>query len=138
MYYDTDIGFLIKSGITTQIADTSKITVLRRRMTDFLTTSIARYLKNYQGQVNSVENREGAKAAILDFIRRQEDVGILPADTEVRDGVAKLVDIESANSDSDISLGKFSINYRQRIFSSMRYIILTAEIGESVVVKEGA
>jgi hypothetical protein len=56
----------------------------------------------------------------------------------VKTGKAKLVDTESFNTDASIAAGFFKILWRQRIFSSMRYIVLQAEIGESVVVTEQA
>ena len=135
--FDNDIGFKIKSGVVTQIANSSKLTVVRRRMAYFLTDSIGRFLKNYQNAVNRASERTAAKAAIERFIKQQEDLGILPSDAEVQDGLAKLVDIESENSNDTIAEGKFFILYKQRIFSSMRFIVLKAEIGESVVVTEG-
>ena len=135
--FDNDIGFKIKSGIVTQIANSSKLTVLRRRMTDFLTNSVGKFLKIYQNDVNSLVNRVAVKGAILDFIRIQEDLSILPKDSEVLGGNAKIVDIEILNTDVSIAAGKFLIQYKQRIFSSMRFIVLRAEIGESVVVTEG-
>jgi hypothetical protein len=135
--FDPDIGFKLKSGVVTQIANSSKLTVLRRRMADYLTNSIGRFLKVYQNAVNSQENRVAVKSAMLNFVKTQEDLGLLPKDSEVQGGSAKLVDIETLNSDLSIAQGKFFIQYKQRIYSSMRFIVLRAEIGESVVVTEG-
>lgn len=134
--FDNDIGFKVKSGIVTQIANTSKLTILRRRMADYLTNSVARFLKVYQNDVNSKAKRTAAKSAILVFDQSQEKAGILPKDSEVTDGKAKLVDIDSENDNDSIAAGKFIILYKRRIFSSMRFIVLKAEIGESVVVTE--
>lgn len=135
--FDSDLGFKVKSGVTTQIANSSKLTVLRRRMADYLSNSIAKFLKVYQNDVNSLAKRTAVKGAILNFIKTQEDLAILPKDSEVNGGAAKLVDIETLNTDVTIAAGKFYIQYKQRIFSSMRFIVLRAEIGESVVVTEG-
>lgn len=134
---DSDIGFKIRSAVVTQILNSSKLTILRRRMADYLTNSIARFLKNYQNAPNTVANRNAAKAAIETFIRLQEKDGILPKDSEVQTGLAKVVDVETENDDDSIAAGEFRIIYKQRIFSEMRFIILKAEIGESVVVTEG-
>jgi len=135
--FDNDIGFKIKSGIVTQIANSSKLTILRRRMADYLTNSIGVFLKVYQNDINSKDKRTAVKAAILNFIQQQESLGILPSDKEiVGGGKAKLVDIDSENTNDTIAAGKFFIVYKQRIFSSMRFIVLKAEIGESVVVTE--
>jgi hypothetical protein len=133
---DLDIGFKVKSGVVTQIANSSKLTVLRRRMADYLTNSIARFLKVYQNDVNSQPKRIAVKGAIQRFDKQQEDLGIVPKDSEVQGGLAKIVDIDSENSDDTIAQGKFFIVYKRRIYSSMRFIVLRAEIGESVVVTE--
>jgi hypothetical protein len=133
---DKDFGIKPKSGIVTQIANSSKLTVARRRMADYLTESVGRFLKVYQGAVNSLENRLAVKGAMLNFIQQEEDLGNLPTDNEVQGGDAKVVDIETLNTDQSIAEGKFFIQYKQRIYSSMRFIVLRAEIGESVVVTE--
>jgi phage tail sheath protein FI len=133
---DSDIGIKIKSGVVTQISDSSKIMVFRRRMADYLTASIAKFLKNYQNAPNSLENRTAVKGAILAFIQRSEQEGLLPKDSDVKSGLAKVVDTESLNTNSTIAQGYFKILYKQRIYSSMRFIVLQAQIGESVVVTE--
>lgn len=134
--YDSDIGYKWKSGVTTQIADSSKVTILRRRMADYLSNSIARFLKNYQNAVNSAANRTAVAGAIRAFVAQQEQLGLLPKDSEVSSGKAKLVDVDSLNTDANIAAGYFYILYKQRIYSSMRFIVLQAQIGESVVVTE--
>ena len=134
--FDSDIGYKIKSGIVTQIADSSKVMVLRRRMADYLTISVGKFLKNYQNAVNSKENRTLVKGAILSFIQGLENDGILPKDSDLTSGLAKLVDTESLNTEGSIAAGFFKILWKQRIYSSMRFIVLQAEIGESVVVTE--
>ena len=133
---DQEIGFKIKSGVVTQILDSSKVMVYRRRMADFLTSSVGRFLKNYQNGVNSANNRALVKGAIMAFITSLENDGLLPKDSEVEGGAAKLVDVESLNTPLSIAAGFFKIKWQQRIYSSMRYIVLQAEIGESVVVTE--
>ena len=135
--FDTDTGFKVKSGVVTQTADSSKVTILRRRMADFLANSVGRFLKIYQNAPNSADNRLAVKGAIMDFVEEQEQLGILPRDSEVQGGLAKIIDIDTPNTDESIADGRFLINYRQRLFSSMRYIVLVAEIGQSVVVTEG-
>lgn len=133
---DNDIGFLIKNAVTTQIINSEKREVLRRRMADFLTDSIALFLKNYQNQVNSSAKRDEVKAAILDFDTRLVRDGLLPSQQDVKGGAPLLVDTESLNTDSIVALGQFRILYKRRIFSSMRFIVLQAEIGTGVVVTE--
>lgn len=133
---DEDIGFKLVSGVVTQIANSSKIMIFRRRMADYLTDSIGKFMKVYQNDVNSAPKRRKVKAAIVVFDKQQEDLGILPRDIEVVGGKAKLIDTDSENTNETIAAGKFIILYKRRIYSSMRFIVLKAEIGESVVVTE--
>lgn len=132
--FDSDFGFKVKSGVVTQIADSSKVTVLRRRMADYLTISAARFLKNYQNAPNTKANRLAVKAAILAFVKQLEDLGMLPKDSEVSTGFAKLVDIDSLNNDTNIGAGFFYVIWKQRLYSAMRYIVIKAEIGETVTI----
>lgn len=134
--YISSIGPKIRSGVVTQIADSSKTQVARRRMADYLTSSVALYLLNYQNAPNTAENRLAVKSAILAFVNQAEQNGMLPKDSEVQSGVAKLVDTESLNTDLSIGLGFFKILWKQRIYSSMRFIVLVANIGETVVISE--
>jgi len=133
---DLDIGFVIKNAVTTHIINSEKREILRRRMADFLTDSIALFLKNYQNQVNSVEKRDEVKGAILDFDTRLVRDGILPSSADVQGGEPVLVDTDSLNTDSVVAQGQFRILFKRRIFSSMRFIVLQAEIGTGVVVTE--
>lgn len=134
--FDKDIGFKIKSGVVTQVANSSKVTVLRRRMTDFLISSHARFLKNYQNAPNSQGNRVAVQGAMYNFIETDlEKNGVLPKDSEVQGGLAKIVDIETLNDDISIAEGYNYILYKQRIWSSMRFIVLKAEVGTGVVVE---
>lgn len=133
---DPDIGFLVKNAVTTQIVNTSKKTILRRRMAYFLTDSIAGFLKNYQNGVNSTAKRTEVKSAILTFDTGLVNSGILPGANDVKGGAPLLVDTESLNTNAVVAAGMFKILYKRRIFSSMRYIVLQAEIGESVVVTD--
>lgn len=137
--FDPDIGFKIKSGVVTQIANSSKVMVFRRRMADFLTNSMGRFLKLYQNKENSKGNRDAVNGAIRNFDRTYSEgpQKIMPNDAEVNTGKALLVDTESLNTDQSIGEGKFFIKYKRRIYSSMRFIVLIAEIGETVVVTEG-
>ena len=134
---DRFVGIKIKSGVVTQIANSSKVMIFRRRMADWLTESQGIFLVNYQNGVNSSSNRGEVKGAFDEFIRNNSgEGGILPSDDEVKGGNASIVDTESLNTDDAIAAGFFKIIYKQRIYSSMRYIVLQAEIGESVVVTE--
>lgn len=133
---DSDLGIKIKSGVVTQISDSSKIMIFRRRMADFLIQSVAKFLKNYQNAPNSLDNRKFAGGAIQSFNRSLELEGLVPKDAEVQGGKASIVDFTSLNTDDSIAAGYFKIIWKRRIYSSMRYIVLQTQIGESVVVTE--
>lgn len=137
--YDLDYGgsgVKPRSGIVNQVADSSRLTVVRRRMTDYLINSFAKFLKLYQNDVNSKDKRDQIKSAYIAWDKSQVKDGILPAEKDVTDGKVLLLDLESENDNDSIAEGKVYILYKRRIFSSMRFIILKAEIGESVIVKE--
>lgn len=136
--FDADIGMKIKSGIVTQIADSSKLMVFRRRMTDYIIQSLARFMKNYQNGLNSLQNRKESGNAISAFNTLLENSGVVPKDTEVTSGKASLIDTTSLNTDASVAAGKFIVIYKRRIYSSMRFIVLQTEIGESVVVTEAS
>lgn len=129
-------GIKLKSGIVTQIVDSSKVMIHRRRMADFLTNSIAKYLKLYQNLPNTAANRSLIEGQITQWDNGLIADGILPDDDEVTDGKARAIDTESLNTNTTIAAGQFRLLYKRRIFSSMRFIILQGEIGESVVVTE--
>ena len=133
---DSDIGIKVKSGVTTQIVDSSKVMIFRRRMADYLNQSIAKFLKAFQNGPNSGDKRADVKAGITAFNRRLELAGMVPKDSEVLGGKASIIDVNSLNTDDSIANGYFYALYKRRIYSSMRYIVLQTEIGESVVVTE--
>lgn len=136
--FDRDLGgFKLRSGIVTQILNSSKVTILRRRMADFLTESYARFLKNYQNAPNTQLKRNEVKGQLLAFDDSLIQTGILPSDDEVQSGNARLYDTESLNTNNSIAQGFFKLLIKRRIYSSMRFIVIQAEIGESVVVTEG-
>jgi hypothetical protein len=136
---DNDLGGIkIKSGVVTQVANSEKLMVFRRRMADYLTNSAGKFLKLYQNGVNSRKKRDAINAAIQNFVKQNQAIEILPTDNDVPAGSGKvtLVDTESLNTAQSLAQGYCYIVWRQRIFSSMRYIVLKAEIGTSVLVTE--
>lgn len=131
---DSDVGIKIKSGVVTQILNSGKIMVFRRRMADYLTYSVAKFMKNYQNAPNSLDQQTAAVSAIVNFNRSMEAAGLVPKDAEVQNGDASIVDGKSLNTNASIAAGYFKILWRRRIYSSMRYIVLVADISTSVVV----
>jgi hypothetical protein len=135
---DPDFGIKIKSGVVTQIANSALVMVFRRRMTDYILQSLAKYLKNYQDGLNSQVNATNAGAAITAFNRLLETSGMVPNDSELESGKASLIDVSSLNTELTVANGYFYVLYKRRIYSSMRYIVLQALISTSVVVTESS
>lgn len=133
---DSDIGPKVKSGVVTQIVNSAKVMIFRRRMADYLIQSLAKFLKNYQNAPNSKKNRDQVGGAITSFNRLLETSGLVPSDAEVNTGKASLIDTASLNTDDSIAAGYFKLIYKRRIYSSMRFIVLQADISEGVVVTE--
>jgi hypothetical protein len=133
---DSYFGIKIKSGVVTQIANSSLIMIFRRRMADYIIQSLAIFMDNYQNGVNSLKNRDNAKVAITTFNTKLESTGLVPTDAEVSSGNASIIDTTSLNDDAAIAAGFFYIIYKRRIYSSMRFIVLQTQIGTSVVVTE--
>ncbi len=133
---DSDVGVKVKSGVVTQILNSAKVMVFRRRMADFLMQSLAKYLKNFQNAPNSAANQTKAGGGIVAFNKQLEKDGLVPTDAEVSTGAASIIDTSSLNDDDSVAQGYFKILYRRRIYSSMRFIVLQADISTSVVVQE--
>jgi len=129
-------GYRFKNGVTTDLTS-GKEPILRRRMTDFLQNSIADRLVFWQNKVNKRENHVTIKGEIEAFLHDLGKKGIIPTKADVDAGTLPfLVDIDSLNDNYTIANGEFNILLKVRIFSSMRYIVLKAQIGTGVEVRE--
>jgi len=135
---DPDLGVRIVSPVT----GSPDVSVIRRRMSDFYISSIASFLKNFQGSPNSILTRASIRSAISSFDRGLVFDGILPSDAEIQqdipDGKAFLVRTEGITTAEEKARGIVKVQVMRRLFSSARFLILIAEIGESVVVREEA
>lgn len=134
---DRALGYKIKSGVTCSL-DSAELMIHRRRMTDWLAESIADRLVYFNNSVNYSENWDAIKGEMLNFIESYSTgpSRMLPNKTDVSDGIPYIVDINSLNDDDTIANGEFHILYKQRIFSSMRFIVLHIQCGEGVLVQE--
>jgi len=129
---DADLGIKLVSGVTAN----PEFSILRRRMSDFYINSVARFLKYYQGEPNSLINRASIRGAIMDFDQNLVFNGVLPGDDEVDDGKAFVVRTEGITSDSERAQGILKVEIKRRLFAAARFIVLIATISESVVVEE--
>ena len=133
MENDPDFGVRAVAPVTSN----PQMTIIRRRMTDFIINTISSFLKNYQGEPNSFLTRQAIKAGIQDWYGIQVRNQILPADSELEDGgKAFLVETEGLTTDTEKAQGIIKILLKVRLFASARFIVLIAEIGENVKVEE--
>lgn len=123
---DDVFGITVRNGVNTSMNSAYQM-IFRRRMTDLLTKSIGNRLQFWLGRVNSARNRLAIKAEIENYLRQKVTL------EEIED---YLVDVESLNSASSLANGELHIRLQIKLFSSMRFIVLHAEVGERVTVNE--
>lgn len=128
--YDPLYGFKFKNGVTTQLVNADLRLIYTRRMTNYLERSISRYLVNFQNAPNTLDNRLAAKGAIISFIKLQQQFGLLPQGDN-----SYLVDVITPNTPAVLAQNMFIINYKQQLISSMRFIVLSIQVGASVTIQ---
>ena len=128
---DQDLGVRMRSAVT----GNTQWSINRRRMSDFLISSLARYLKNFQNEPNSLPNRASIRAAIRGFDDGLVRDGILPSDADAGTTVLK-IETEGTSTPEEQAQGIQKIIYQRRIFAEMKFIVLQAQIGESVTIEE--
>ena len=127
---DEDLGVRVRSAVTGSV----NWSIIRRRMNDFLLSSLGRYLKNYQNQPNSFLNRSAIKASIIAFDEGLVADGVLPSQRDAGVPVL-LVQTEGTTTPTEQAMGIQKIIYKRRIFAEMRFIVLETSVGESVTVE---
>ena len=122
---DEDLGVRVRTPVT----GNEQFSIIRRRMSDFLIGTLARYLKNYQNQPNSFINRASIKAAVIAFDEGLIADGILPSQADA--GVPVLqIQTEGTTSPTEQAQGIQKIVYKRRIFAEMRFIVLETTIAK--------
>lgn len=123
---DDLFGFFVRNGVNTNL-DVAKLMIFRRRETDKLTKDIAQRLEFWRGKPNSERNRLAIKAEVDSYLSQKVLL------EEIEDFST---DVESLNTESSLANGELHIKLLVKLFSSLRYIVLHATIGERVVVTE--
>ena len=113
-----------------------EMSVVRRRMSDFYINSITRYLKNYTNVPITAINKQSIIAAIHSFDETLQSNGIVPANDEVREGLAFKVTIDGVTSDAEERQGILKIRLERRLYASARYLVLQTTISEKAVIVE--
>lgn len=135
-FIDNQLGAIIRGGVTTSI--TSGLTrIMRRRMTDYITESIASRAVHYIEKpldVSLTAQALGENSSA--FIGEMH--GFL-GDLLSRERIAAYsIDAFSGNTPSDIAAGRWYVLVSVQLHAGMEEIVIQAAIGESVVVAEAA
>ena len=99
--------------------------VFRRRMSDKLTSEVAAGLKPYQNKPNTEDNQADALGAVTRYLQDFKDK------KRIKNFV---VDGDSMNTSTSLANGEFHILMMVQLYSSMRYIVLHAQVGETVLI----
>ena len=126
MEQDDLFGHFVRNGVNTNL-DVAKLMIFRRRMTDKLTKDIAQRLEFWRGKINSEKNRLAIKGEMDAYLEQK----VLFEEIEDYS-----VDVEKLNTVTSLANGELHIELLVKLFSSLRYIVLHATVGERVVVSE--
>jgi len=125
-------GAIVRRAVTTATDGTR---IFRRRMTDYLTESIAAYLERFVEypidldlDAQTLGNYTKAEVdAVTTFLANEE------AAQHIKDYG---IDPFSANTESGIDAGRWILAIQAELYSMQEEIVLQAEIGETVEVRE--
>lgn len=135
-FIDNQLGVIIRGGVTTSI--TSGLTLItRRRMTDYITESIASRAVSYLEKPLDLnldtqalgENTSGFIGEVKSFLEGLKTAGRIHSYS---------VDAFSGNTSDDLEAGRWYVLISVRLFAGMMEIVLKAAIGESVDIAEAA
>lgn len=134
LFLSKTLGPCLYGGITTSI--TSGLTqIFRRRMTDYLTESIAAYAENYVSKPLDLtlasqtlgDNTGGLYNAIVGFLAGLKTKGRIHSYS---------VDAFGGNTQDDLDNGRWTILMSVKLFAAMDEIVLKANVGETVQIEE--
>ena len=131
---DPDLGVKPVSGDTAN----PEMSVLRRRMSDFYINSITRFLKQYSNVPITETNKQNILASIQAFDSGLVNDGVVPADNEVRNGLAFRVTTEGITSQTEQDNGILKIRLERKLYAAARYLVLQTTISEKTVIVEEA
>lgn len=126
--FDKDLGYKIKSGVTVSTDQTLSM-IFRRRMADLITSDVGTGLKPYQNKIMTDDNKTDVLGAVTKYLQDKKDNNRIKAYT---------VDGVSMNTTTSEANGEYHILILVQLFASMRYIVLHAQIGETVTITEGS
>lgn len=125
-------GFRIKNGRTTEVIDTARWQVFRRRMTDYIQIALARSLFWAVSEPHTKELRRNIRQAIVDFLAELESLGMI-GDPNGQLPAYNVICDASNNPPAVVASGKLYCDVRVRLIAAADFIIIRTEIGEGVV-----
>jgi len=127
-------GCVIQSGVVSvdPAAYPALKNVARRRMTDKITDDIAAALAGFDKALSTPTNRRAVGSLIRGYLE-----GLLSEDNPAKQRIAAyMVDEVSGNTPAALAQGIFVVIIQVQTLSSMDYIVLQAQIGETVTIIE--
>lgn len=122
-----------QSGVTSVDKDTQpgRVTIARRRMSDYIQDTLARRATIYGKKLMTVERR----IAVITDVRTWLD-SLVSGPPQRIDGFE--MDAKTGNTQAAMGKGAFRVTIKVRTLSSFESIILATEIGEQVTIAEAA
>jgi len=131
---DPDQGWQFQSGITTNIAESTRKTIARRRMADYIQQSLAAALAPLVKEPMTEGLKKAAHAVCYNWLKELK--------SEERPEAQRIddfsVDAESGNTDALEAQGIFVLNIAVRTLASADVIVLNTQISEQTVVVSAA
>lgn len=127
---------VLQSGVTSvdPAVTPARRNIARRSIADFIQDSLALRAQAYVKKMNMPARRSAFAGEVDTFLNALKS----PNDASRARIADYSIDITSGNTRASLALGIFRIIIRVATFSSMDAIVLSAEVGESVVVAEAA
>jgi hypothetical protein len=125
-------GFRIRNGRTTEVIDTARWQVFRRRMTDYIQVALARSLYWAVSEPHTKELRRQIRQAIVDFLAELESLGMIGDPNGLLPAFQVICD-KTNNPAHTVAAGKLYCDVRVRLIAAADFIIIRTEIGEGVI-----
>lgn len=128
-------GFRIRNGRTSEVIDTARWQVFRRRMTDYIQVALARSLYWAVSEPHTKELRRQIRQAIVDFLAELESLGLIGDPNGELPAFAVICD-HTNNPAAVVAAGKLYCDVRVRLIAAADFIIIRTEIGEGVITNQ--
>lgn len=130
-------GYRIRNGRTTELFDTGRWQVYRRRMTDYIQIALAKSLNWAISEPHTKELRRQIRQSIVDFLAELESLGMIGDPNGVLPAYNVVCDVTN-NPPSVVAAGKLYCDVRVRLIAAADFIIIRTEIGEGVITSQVA